>query len=79
MQPGNATPVPSFIHTGANQLAALRDEAKESHIAEHIRAIVAVTMGNLSSQASDATRNDAQQWQQWALGVANGLEQPAAA
>jgi hypothetical protein len=51
----------------------LRDVANESHIAEHIRGMVAATMGNLSIQASVAVRDDAEQWQQWAVGVADSL------
>ena len=58
------------------QIAALRQEANESQIAEHIRGMVAATMSNLSTQASATNRNDAEQWQQWALGVADGLELP---
>ncbi|MCF8155154.1 MAG: hypothetical protein K9K35_04040 [Rhodoferax sp.] len=60
------------------QIAALHDAANGGHIAEHIRGMVAATMGNLSTQVSVATRNEAQQWQQWALGVADGLELPVA-
>jgi hypothetical protein len=55
------------------QIAALRQEANESQIAEHIRGMVAATMSNLSTQASTTNRNDAEQWQQWALGVADSL------
>jgi hypothetical protein len=55
------------------QIAALRQEANESQIAEHIRGMVAATMSNLSTQASATNRNDAEQWQQWALGVADSL------
>jgi hypothetical protein len=50
------------------------DAANEGHIAEHIRGMVAATMGTLSADASDATRDDAAHWQQWALGVADGTE-----
>jgi hypothetical protein len=35
--------------------------------------MVAATMGHLSVQATDITRNHAEHWQQWALGVADGL------
>jgi hypothetical protein len=68
----------ALIQAGTEQIATLRDDTNEGHIAEHIRGMVAATMGNLSTQASDATRNEAQQWQQWALGVADGLEMPLA-
>jgi hypothetical protein len=58
---------------GTNQIDTLRNAANEGHIADHIRGMVAATMSNLSIQASDVTQNEAQQWQQWALGVADGL------
>lgn len=68
----------ALIQAGTEQIATLRDDTNEGHIAEHIRGMVAATMANLSTQASDATRNDSQHWQQWALGVADGLELPVA-
>jgi hypothetical protein len=55
------------------QIAHLRDDASDDHIAEHIRGIVAATLENLSVQSSQKARNDAEQWQHWALGVADGL------
>lgn len=61
----------------SKQIAALHDDASEGHIAEHIRGMVAATMAHLSS-TSDTTRNDAAQWQQWALGVADKLVLPVA-
>jgi hypothetical protein len=71
------TPSPAvLIQIGTEQIALLREDANEGQIAEHIRGMVAATMRNLSTHASDATRNDAQQWKQWALGVADGLELP---
>lgn len=66
------TPNSTRIRESNKQITALRDDANESQIAEHIRGMVAVTMAHLSSQKSDATRNDAEQWQEWALGVADG-------
>ena len=63
---------------GTEQIAALRIDTNEGHIAEHIRAMVAATMGHLCVQGSDATKNDAVQWQRWALGVADGIELPTA-
>ena len=67
------TPPSVRMQKNNEQIAALLDDASENHIAEHIRGMVAATMGNLSSQASDTTRNAAEQWQHWALGVADGL------
>ena len=67
-----------LIQEGTMQIAALRDGADEGHIAEHIRGMVAATMGSLSGHASDATRNSATHWQQWALGVADGIALPVA-
>ena len=72
------TTSPTFMQDGMEQIATLRDDVQEGHIAEHIRGMVAATMGNLSSQATDATRHDALQWQHWALGVADGLALPVA-
>jgi hypothetical protein len=72
----DATLCPSFTRArdeGVKQIDSLRDVANESHIAEHIRGMVAATMGNLSIQASVAVRDDAEQWQQWAVGVADSL------
>jgi hypothetical protein len=70
------TPNSTRIRESNRQITTLRAEASENHIAEHIRGMVAATMGNLSILASDANRNDAEQWKQWALGVADGLELP---
>ena len=67
---------PAFIQDGMEQIAALRNDANEGHIAEHIRGMVAATMGHPSVHASDTTRKDAEHWQQWALGVADGLVLP---
>ena len=61
------------------QIAALRDDAGEAHIAEHIRGMVAATMGGISVHASETTRAHAAHWQQWALGTADGLALPVAA
>ena len=66
------------MQTGTEQIAALGDDANEGHIAEHIRGMVAATMGYLSVHSTEATRNNAVRWQQWALGVADGLELPVA-
>ena len=74
----NTTSPTVRIQEGTQQIAALRDDANEGHIAEHIRGMVAATMGYLSVHSTEATQNDAIQWQQWALGVADGLELPVA-
>jgi hypothetical protein len=73
MHTNTTTDSSAHIQEGTEQIAGLRSDANEVHIAEHIRGMVAATMGNLSSQASDTTRNAAEQWQHWALGVADGL------
>jgi hypothetical protein len=54
-------------------VAALSDDANNTHIAEHIRGMVALTIGHLSLDAPATTRNHAAQWQAWALGVADGV------
>ena len=54
-------------------VADLSEGADEAHVAEHIRGMVAVTMGHLSADASAVTRNNAEQWQDWALDVADGV------
>lgn len=61
------------------QIAELSDGANEVQQAEHIRGMVAVTMANLSINASGATRENAGQWQEWALGAADGVERGAPA
>lgn len=61
---------------GALQLASLREGADETHVQEHIRGIVAATMANLSIDASDGVKNQARDWQRWALGIADGMEMP---
>ena len=74
------TATSALMQEGVKQIAAMREEpaADEGHIAEHIRGMVAATMGHLSTDASEATRSDAAHWQQWALGVADGMELPVA-
>ena len=68
-----------LIQEGVQKIAALREDAiDEGHIAEHIRGMVAATMGNLSTDASDLARNHTEQWKRWALGVADGMELPVA-
>ena len=66
------------IQEGTEQIAALRIDTNEGHIAEHIRAMVAATMGHLGEDSTAAVKIDAQQWQQWALSVAESLELPVA-
>ncbi|MES2949097.1 MAG: hypothetical protein V4858_11205 [Pseudomonadota bacterium] len=68
--------MPETKEESTKQIAALRNGAAECHIAEHIRGMVAATMGNLSVHATDITRNHAEDWQQWALGVADGIALP---
>ena len=63
-----------------SSVAELSEGTDEAHVAEHIRGMVAATMGHLSADAPAITRNHAEQWQDWALGVADGVAQtvPAA-
>lgn len=63
------------MEESTKHIAALCVDTDEGHIAEHIRGMVAATMGNLSAQASVATLDNAADWQRWALGMADGLEQ----
>ncbi len=58
-----------------SRVAELSEGADEAHVAAHIRGMVAATMGHLSADAPAITRNNAEQWQDWALGVADGLAQ----
>ncbi len=91
----NATGRPSPAHEAEAALGAITEAAKaenlrrvaelsegtdEAHVAEHIRGMVAATMGHLSADAPAITRNNAEHWQDWALGVADGVAQtvPAA-
>ena len=66
------------IDEGAKQIATLGDDIQASHIAEHIRGMVAATMAHLPSHGTEAARLQAQNWQQWALGVADGMGEPVA-
>ena len=61
-------------------IAEMSEGADAAHVAAHIRGMVAATMGHLSVDAPTMTRNNAEQWQDWALGVADGVAQtvPAA-
>lgn len=63
----------SLIQEGAQQIALLREESDETHVAEHIRGMVAATMDHLGSDVPDATLKHAEEWQEWALGVADGI------
>ncbi len=67
------TEVTATQQDNVKQIAALRDDTNEGHIAEHIRGMVAATMANLSPHASGDAQNSAAQWQLWALGVAESL------
>ncbi len=69
----NSAASSALIQEGEQQIAILREDANETHIAEHIRGMVAATMGHLANDVSDATRKDAEQWRGWALGVADGI------
>ncbi len=60
------------------QIAALREDTEVSHVAEHIRGMVAATMATGSAQLPGIAESTAQQWQSWALGVADGLSLPMA-
>ena len=54
-------------------LAELSATANRSQQADHIRAIVAVTMAHLAADATLATGDSAAQWQEWALGLSDAL------
>lgn len=56
------------------QVAELTDGTPGTHIAEHIRGMVASTVAHVSLNTSATTQADAQLWQQWALGVADAVE-----
>lgn len=57
------------------RVAELSDGAGEAQVAAHIRGMVAATMGHLSADAPAVTRDHAEQWQAWALSVADGVAQ----
>ena len=63
----------------ARQITEISDGADANHVAEHIRGLVAVTMGHLSINATAIAGNNAERWQQWALAVADGIERGAPA
>jgi hypothetical protein len=50
-------------------LAELAATANHSQQADHIRGVVAATMAHLAADATLATRDSAEQWQKWALGL----------
>jgi hypothetical protein len=54
-------------------LADLDTTADSAQQAAHIRGVVATTMAHLSANATEATRDSAAQWQQWALGLSDAL------
>ena len=62
-----------------SRVAELSEGTDDAHVAEHIRGMVAATMGHLSADAPAITRGIAEQWQKWALGVADGVAQTAPA
>ena len=54
-------------------IAELSEDVHECHVAAHIRGMVAATMVHVSAIASAITRTNAERWQDWALGVADGV------
>ena len=60
--------------TNLASIAELSEDAHASHVAAHIRGMVAATMGRLSRNGTDITRSNADHWQDWALAVADGLD-----
>lgn len=60
-------------------IAQLTPSLHGSHLADHIQGMVAATMGHLSADASGITRDNAEHWQKWALGVADGVAHTVAA
>lgn len=54
-------------------IAEVSEGADEAHVDARIRGIVAATMGHLSAGAPAITRDNAEQWQDWPLGVADGV------
>ena len=57
------------------RVSELSEDTEEAHVAKHVQGMVAATMGHLSVDAPAITRNNAEQWQDWALGVADGVAQ----
>ena len=60
------------------RIAELSEGTDAAHVAAHIRGMVAATIGHLSADAPAITRSHAEQWQDWALGVADGLARTGA-
>ena len=54
-------------------LAELAATADRHQQAAHIRGIVAATMAHLAADVTSATRDNAAQWQAWALGLSDEL------
>lgn len=61
----------------AQAVARLGAWADGAQRAEHIRALVAITLEHLGPQAAEDTRASAAQWQAWALGLAEASEAPS--
>jgi hypothetical protein len=58
----------------AENLKALAElSATADHQADHIRGIVAATMAQIAAGATQATRDSADQWRKWALGLSDAL------
>ena len=60
----------------SKQVAALSAWANSEQQAEHVRGLVAATVSQISTDASPAARERATNWQNWALGLADGLVHP---
>jgi hypothetical protein len=54
-------------------LAEIAVHCERGHQLDHIRGIVATTLAHLAADATAATRENAAQWQQWALGLGDAL------
>lgn len=60
-----------------SRIADLSADTDDAHVAAHIRGLVAASMGHLSVDAPSLTRGHAEQWQLWALGLADGIRNPS--
>ena len=65
---------PEAMADNAKHAAELSTFASGEQRAEHIRGMVAATMGQISIHATVATRDHAKEWQAWALGLADGSD-----
>ena len=70
---------PGSTAENTRQVKALSPWADGARQAEHIKEMVAVTMGHQSIDINAVIRKNAMKWQSWTLGLASDLDEMARA